>query len=81
MSLRIAIAGILCAASLTGCATGRELNGSWFLLVGRDGACRQVVHEAKTDQLDTRTAWRGKKCKPQPTEPQATDPASPNPND
>lgn len=52
------------ALALTGCATGKELKGSWFLVIARDGECRQIVHEAKTDQLDTKTTWRGEKCKP-----------------
>ena len=66
---RLALLALLCL-SLSGCATGRELNGSWFLVIARDGTCRQIVHEAKTDQLDTKTTWRGEKC-PQPavTEP------------
>lgn len=57
------IVGLL-ALALTGCATGKELNGSWFLLIARDGTCRQVVHHAKTDQLETDTTWRGGKCAP-----------------
>lgn len=52
------------ALLLQGCATGRELNGSWMLLIARDGECRQVVHEASSDQLETRTVWRGENCKP-----------------
>jgi hypothetical protein len=31
-------------------------------VVARDGTCRQIVHEAKTDQLDTKTTWRGEGC-------------------
>lgn len=53
--------------ALSGCATGNELKGSWFLVIARDGTCRQIVHEAKTDQLDTKTTWRGEKC-PQPSQ-------------
>ena len=62
---RMLIAGLL-ALALTGCATGKELNGSWFLLFARDGTCRQVVHQADTDQLSTKTTWRGEKCPPAP---------------
>jgi hypothetical protein len=60
---------IALALALTGCATGRELNGSWLLVIARDGTCRQIVHEAKTDQLDTKTTWRGEGCKPAAPEP------------
>lgn len=52
----------LLATLLTGCAHGRELNGAWFLTVGRAGTCRVIEHRAKTDQLDTRTVWRGEGC-------------------
>jgi len=55
---------IVLALALSGCATGNELKGSWFLLIARDGTCRQIVHEAKTDQLETKTTWRGEKCGP-----------------
>jgi sRNA-binding carbon storage regulator CsrA len=55
-------AACLLATLLTGCAHGRELNGAWFLTVGRAGTCRVIEHRAKTDQLDTRTVWRGEGC-------------------
>ena len=61
---RLALLALLTLA-LSGCATGQELKGSWFLVIARDGTCRQIVHEAKTDQLETNTTWRGEKC-PQP---------------
>ena len=50
--------------ALSGCATGQEMKGSWFLVIARDGTCRQIVHEAKTEQLETNTTWRGEKCEP-----------------
>jgi hypothetical protein len=65
---RFALLALLCLA-LTGCATGRELDGSWFLVIARDGKCRQIVHEAKTDQLDTKTTWRGEGCEPPANSP------------
>ena len=52
------------ALALSGCATGKELKGSWFLVIARDGTCRQIVHEASTGQLQTKTTWRGEKCEP-----------------
>lgn len=58
---RFAAIGML-LVMLTGCAHGRELNGSWMLTVGRFGTCRIVEHRADTDQLQTRTVWRGEGC-------------------
>jgi hypothetical protein len=52
----------LLAIVLCGCATGRELNGTWMVTMGRFGTCRIVEHRAQTDQLDTRTVWRGEGC-------------------
>lgn len=68
------------ALCLTGCATGNELKGSWFLVIARDGACRQIVHEAKTDQLDTETTWRSEKCPP-PAVAEPVRPRSPHTQD
>lgn len=56
-----AAAGML-LVMLTGCAHGRELNGSWMLTFGRFGTCRVVEHRANTDQLESRTTWRGEGC-------------------
>ena len=47
---------------LTGCATGKELHGTWMLTVGRNGACRVIEHQANTDQLSTSTVWHGEGC-------------------
>ncbi|MFD0726990.1 carbon storage regulator [Lysobacter brunescens] len=52
----------LMVSLLSGCATGRELNGAWSLTMGRYGTCRVIEHRAKTDQLDTHTTWRGEGC-------------------
>lgn len=70
---RMLIAGFL-ALALTGCATGNELHGSWFLLIARDGTCRQAVHQADTEQLTTKTTWRGEKCAPAPAEQEEPQP-------
>jgi hypothetical protein len=59
LSTYIAVALVL---TLSGCATGEELKGSWLLTVGRDKECRVVMHRAKTDQLETSTVWRGERC-------------------
>lgn len=48
--------------ALSGCATGRELNGTWMVTLGRFGTCRIVEHRAQSEQLDTRTVWRGEGC-------------------
>jgi hypothetical protein len=48
--------------ALTGCATGKELHGTWMLTVGRSGTCRVIEHQANTDQLSTSTRWRGEGC-------------------
>ena len=59
----ISLASICIAAfALSGCATGHELNSAWQLSVGRAGKCRVIVHAAKTEQLETRTLWRGEGC-------------------
>lgn len=58
---RLALVCVL-ATMMTGCATGRELNGTWMVTMGRFGTCRIVEHRAQTDQLDTRTVWRGEGC-------------------
>lgn len=60
--LRMLAAACLCATLLTGCATGNELRGAWLLTIGRSGTCRVVEHRASTDQLQTRTTWRGEGC-------------------
>lgn len=52
----------LLAVLSAGCATGDELRGDWSLTVGRAGTCRVIAHQAKTDQLQTRTIWRGEGC-------------------
>ena len=54
-------AGLL-SVLLSGCATGNELHGAWLLTVGRAGPCRVVEHRSSTDQLNTRTVWRGEGC-------------------
>ena len=56
------VALAMIAVALSGCATGRELNGTWMVTMGRFGTCRIVEHRAQTDQLDTRTVWRGEGC-------------------
>lgn len=33
-----------------------------MLTVGRAGPCRVVEHRSTTDQLNTRTVWRGEGC-------------------
>lgn len=54
---------VLLALLLSSCATGNELKGTWTLMVGRDGTCRTIEHQANTDRLSTSTRWRGKHCK------------------
>ena len=53
---------VLLALLLCSCATGHELKGTWTLLIGRDGTCRTIEHQAETDQLITSTRWRGEGC-------------------
>lgn len=60
----LALVGLLCVA-LAGCATGDELRSAWALTVGRAGECRIVEHRASSERLETRTTWRGKRCRRQ----------------
>lgn len=59
-SQRLALCAL--AIAISGCATGNELRGAWMLTVGRAGPCRVVEHRSTTDQLNTRTVWRGEGC-------------------
>lgn len=54
---------LMLALTLSGCATGKELHGTWMLTVGRNGACRVIEHQANTDQLTTSTVWHGEGCR------------------
>lgn len=57
-----ALAVLVIAVIASGCATARELNGTWMVTVGRYGTCRVIEHRSETEQLDTRTVWRGEGC-------------------